>query len=62
MNSKVKDRLIKVVLIILIPIFAFFCWRVERYFNWKFGYGPKVDRKIQALENRIIKLEGEHGD
>lgn len=45
----------------LIAIFAFamvvLSWRAERWFNWNFGYGPKVEKRISELEARVERLE-----
>lgn len=32
----------------------------ERWVNWKFAYGPKVEQRLQSLEQRIEKLEQHH--
>lgn len=43
---------IAVSLLIAIP-----AWYMERWLNWKFSYGPKVEERIQALEQRVERLE-----
>jgi hypothetical protein len=32
-------------------------WRVDRWINWKFSYGGKVDQRIEKLEKRVDDLE-----
>lgn len=47
--------------LLAITLFVAMCvslagWQAERWFNWKFGYGPKVDSRIEALEQRLETL------
>ena len=61
--KKIREETVKTVvyyilIFILVVIFSYGCWRAERYINWKFGYGPKIERRIQSLEDRIRVLEG----
>ena len=55
--KKYMEVLGSVLLFILILSFCYGMWRVERYLNWKFGYGPRVERRVEKLEDRIEKLE-----
>lgn len=32
-------------------------WELERWINWKFSYGPRVEERISQLEKRVEKLE-----
>ena len=35
-------------------------YRLERWWNWKWSYGPRVEKRIEKLEKRIEKLESLH--
>jgi hypothetical protein len=35
-------------------------WKLERWINWKFDYGAKVDRRMETLERRVTALERGH--
>ena len=59
---KIKEKTLKnIAYWIIIPIayviVAYGCWKVARHINWKFGYGPKIEQRIQSLEDRIEVLE-----
>lgn len=43
--------------ILVIAGIAFFCWKMERWVNWKFSYGDKVETRIEQLESRVATLE-----
>jgi high-affinity Fe2+/Pb2+ permease len=32
-------------------------WLLERWFNWTFSYGGKVEQRIEQIEKRIDALE-----
>ena len=32
-------------------------WVVERNLNWRYSYGPKVEKRLGELEKRVEKLE-----
>ncbi len=51
-----KTGMLVVALIIAIA-FSFGCWKFERWINWKFDYGQRVEERIDALEKRIEALE-----
>ncbi len=36
---------------------GFLSWKLERWINWKFDYGARVEKRIHELELRIEKLE-----
>lgn len=46
-----------IIIAIVISIFSYGCWRLERYINWKFGYKTKVNKRMEKAEIRIKKLE-----
>jgi cytochrome oxidase assembly protein ShyY1 len=54
--GRVKTGMLVVALIIAIA-FSFGCWKFERWINWKFDYGQRVEERIDALEKRIEALE-----
>ncbi len=54
---KYKEVKVWIVVIFTVIIISYGGWRIERYVNWKFGYGPKVNRRIEAVEKRVEKLE-----
>lgn len=41
----------------LISLVAFGSWKIERALNWRLGYAPQVEERIQPLEDRITILE-----
>lgn len=41
----------------IIFVIGLFCWKTQRWINWKFSYGNKVEVKIEQLEKRIEVLE-----
>ena len=58
MKIKTEILAMLVALAVSIPI-GYGGWRLQRWHNWKFSYGAKVEQRIQALENRIEALENE---
>ena len=46
-----------VLVILVIFTLGYFGWRIERWANWRFSYGPQVEKQIKDLEKRIIELE-----
>jgi predicted PurR-regulated permease PerM len=52
-----KEVLIVVGIVLVIVLISYGSWRAEKWFNWRFSYGDKVNRQIEQLENRISELE-----
>ena len=59
MNNKIRDKLIIIVATVIALIFSFYCWKLERYLNWKFGYKSRVEQRIVLIEERVKKIEEE---
>jgi hypothetical protein len=59
-TSRFWSRCGLIVVCILWLAFAFACWKGERWLNWKLDYGHKVDRRVEALEQRVTALERGH--
>ena len=60
-RQRIKDKwfsiaIIPIIIIIMIVV-GYIGWRVERWWNWKFSYGNKVETKIELLEKRVEALE-----
>lgn len=41
----------------VIFLFAYFCFSVERWFNWKFYYQDQVYEQVKKIEKRINHLD-----
>jgi predicted PurR-regulated permease PerM len=56
-----KDYSFIIIGIVLLIVLSILSWKFERWFNWKLGYGSKVEstieKKIEQLELRIEKIE-----
>ena len=52
-----KNILLFFVVAICLVAFSYGCWKAERWVNWKFSYGNKVETRIEKLEKRVLKLE-----
>ena len=52
-----KQILGYILMILLCIVFGFFCWKAERWINWKFSYGKRVETRLQELEKRVDLLE-----
>jgi len=46
-----------ILLILFFALLWFGGWKLERWINWKFSYGNKVETRIEQLETRIEQLE-----
>lgn len=60
--SKIKKEdlgqiIIIIAILLLIGGFAYGCFKAERWWNWKFSYGPQVQKELEPLEKRIDGLE-----
>ena len=58
-NFKEKCALTGIYLVIfaIVLLLIFGAWELKRWFNWKFGYGPKVEARIEQVEKRVKTLE-----
>jgi hypothetical protein len=45
-------------ILVLVCFFSVAASLAERWINWKFNYGPRVEQRIEQLEQRIKALEG----
>jgi hypothetical protein len=36
---------------------GFLCFKATRWFHWKVSYGPKVEERLEGIENRLEQLE-----
>lgn len=41
----------------LAVLVAFGGWKLERWLNWKFDYGSRVEQRLQEVEKRLERLE-----
>jgi hypothetical protein len=41
----------------LVALIAFGGWKLERWLNWKFDYGSRVEQRLQEMEKRLERLE-----
>ena len=58
MNKKDKSTIFVFIIFIVCGLFlGFGGWMLERWVNWKFFYGPKIEERISFLEKRVEKLE-----
>ncbi len=57
MKNVFCNTAIGVLIIMLVLMFGYGCWRVERWANWKFGYSVKVESRLVDIEKRIDSLE-----
>ena len=57
MNKKVPDYILFSFIILFALLLGFLSWRFERWMNWKFSYGNKVEQRIEQIEHRIDRLE-----
>lgn len=48
--------------ILIFLAIAYGAWSVKRWANWKFGYGPRVERRLESIETRLELLENKTGD
>ena len=59
--SSIKEKAamtgITVGVLALVVLMVWGGWRIKRWWNWKYGYGPKVEARIEQLEERVEKLE-----
>ena len=56
MNKKSKFLIVPVV-ILLVVLFIIGAWLFERWINWTFSYGGKVEQRIEQIEQRLDILE-----
>jgi len=52
-----KESITVISIIIAIVIFCIIGWRIDRWINWKFSYGNKVEQRIEKLEQRVENIE-----
>lgn len=45
------------VAVVVCIVLGFLSWKAERWLNWKFDYGARVDSRIEQLEKRVLVLE-----
>jgi len=46
-----------IIAVIAFAAIAYGAWRLQRWFNWEFGYGDMVEARIHILEKRVEALE-----
>ena len=52
-----KQIIGKALIIIAVLASCYGSWRVERWIHWKFAYQGNVDKKIEALSQRMNRLD-----
>jgi len=57
MKLKLVETIIVVFIVAVIALIDYGGWRIERWYHWKFSYGPKVEERIRQVEKRQTDLE-----
>lgn len=52
-----KDIFLVIIVVIVVLALGIGSWKLKRWFNWEFGYGPKIEQRISELEERVLLLE-----
>ena len=60
MKNKIKEIAVYTVVALVFVAIAFSGWKLERWINWKFDYGSRVDSRIEKLEERVRVLESKN--
>jgi hypothetical protein len=57
--KRTTRELASVAIVFLIVVFgvAYLRWRFERWVNWRWDYGGRVEQRIGDLEERVEQLE-----
>jgi len=56
-------KLLAFKILVVAAIIAILCglgylsWRVERWANWRFSYGPRLEGRLLEVERRLDALE-----
>lgn len=56
-NGWLNNSWFHVVMAIVVIVVSYYGWKFERWANWKWSYGSKVQVQIQSLEKRVKALE-----
>lgn len=58
---KILERIYVGLIVTLLVVFAlgigYGAWRIEKWFNWRYGYGPQVEGRLETIERRLDALE-----
>jgi cytochrome oxidase assembly protein ShyY1 len=57
MKQSLAKTMAAFAVIAIVISFALAMWRLERWINWKFDYGSRVENRLEQLEKRIEELE-----
>ena len=55
-----KETLQYIIIVVIVLLLGYGGWKAERYINWKFSYGNKVEKRIKQLESKVEILENYH--
>jgi len=49
-----------IILLAMISLVLVGAWKVGSWIGWTYGYGPRVDRRLETIEKRVKQLEEKH--
>jgi len=55
-GTKMKTAIYALIIAALVAI-GYGGWCLERWINWKFSYGAKVEARLERVEKRLEALE-----
>uniref|UniRef100_A0A6M3LDN3 Uncharacterized protein n=1 Tax=viral metagenome TaxID=1070528 RepID=A0A6M3LDN3_9ZZZZ len=60
MNKNVPPYILFLFIIPFFLLLGFLGWKLERWINWKWDYGQRVEQRIEQVEQRLDRLENQN--